>query len=108
MHELSPKAFAALRKITRDELGELSDDEIHKLGINLLQFVKLLAEGGEPHSKQEMDLTDIEKRAVAFISTHKEMKGRPPSVRELCKALAYKSSRSGVQILRKLKKKGVI
>ena len=52
-------------------------------------------------------LTERESRALAFINRERA-KGRSPSVREVTKAIGFKSSRTGYMIVKNLKMRGLM
>lgn len=55
----------------------------------------------------EILLTPKEEKALAFIRSEHEV-GRSPGVRKIAKAAGFKSSRSGLRLLRVLKDRGLL
>lgn len=61
----------------------------------------------EAEAIPDIPLTPNEKKALAFIRGQLT-EGRLPGVRKIAKAAGFKSSRSGLKLLRSLKDKGLI
>ncbi|NSW89955.1 MAG: transcriptional repressor LexA [Firmicutes bacterium] len=56
----------------------------------------------------EENLTDKQKEILAFLNNEVKEKGYPPSVREICHAVGFKSTSTVHTYLEKLKKRGLI
>ena len=104
--QLSGRGFKHLRRITKPT-KPASDEEIHDMGRRLLTLCGLLAENGEDQ-EPECELTEQEIAALQIIANRAETVEGVPSARELSRALNYKSSRSGHQLLRRLMEKGAL
>lgn len=103
---LSEKAFEELLVIVREEFGEqITDDDVEDIGIRLLQLYKFLATPDV--SRSAIKMTESEARAVAFLQ-NANGNGNSPSIRNLCKAMGFRSSRSGFRLLNTLMSKGLV
>ncbi len=94
---LSAEAFDELRVIVESEIKEhMTDEAIEEMGINLLKlFAVLLPPEVKPIGNQP---TEQEQKALAFLQDEISQ-GRSASIRDLCKAIGFRSSRSGFRLL---------
>ena len=101
---LSTEAFEELRTIVNYEIKEpMTNEELEEMGIDLLKlFDVLLTPEAKPAGNQP---AEQEQKALAFLQD-KISQGRSPSIRDLCKAMGFKSSRSGFRLLNMLMAKG--
>jgi hypothetical protein len=92
---LSKEAFADLKKVAVEELDDtMSDGEIDEMGSRLLSLFSVLTSETKPAQRTMVGLSEQESKALAFIREKVEREGKMPSVRELAKALGFRSSRS--------------
>jgi SOS-response transcriptional repressor LexA len=83
----------------------LTDDKAEAMGVELLHFFSLL---WSPKVTDINALTDQESKALEFIRRMLDTEQRPPSVREVARAIGLKSSRSGFRVVQRLIAKGVM
>ena len=109
--ELSPEAFDELKALVIEEYGDtMTDDEITAMGLRLLNLFSLLLSPYTEKAEQRSgpELSDKEQQALTYIATCLELHGRSPSVREVAKAVGYRSSRSGLKVINRLIHRGSI
>ena len=101
---LSTEAFEELRAIVEHEIKKpISNEETEVMGIDLLKlFALLLTPETRPSGNQP---TEQERKALSFLQDEMRQ-GRSPSIRDLCKAMGFSSSRSGFRLLNMLMAKG--
>lgn len=102
--QLSPQALAELWAIAKDEIPEpLTDIEIEEMGVRLLRLFSILSVP-EPKS-DKITVSDHDYKALSFLFNEIQA-GRNPSIRDLCRAMGLRSSRSGFRLLKKYFKNG--
>jgi len=105
--QLSPQAFADLKVITLKELGpDMTDGQIEEMGVNLLRLFDVLVTS-PAESTPQLKLSPEESKALEYIKGEIEQH-RSPSVRDLSKAMGFRSSRSGFRLLKRLIERGVV
>jgi len=100
MPPLTPEDIKEFQKLYREEFDEeLPLGEAANRARQLLKLYWVLAQS------YKTELTEKETGALQFIEKHLSV-GQSPSIREIARALEYKSSRSGFRIVQQLTRNG--
>jgi hypothetical protein len=103
--ELSAKDLAEFKDIFDQEFGPgTPDTELKETAANLLRLFRVLCSGVSGASKPKLTGQELQ----AFKAIGQVRNGRSPSVRELCRALGWRSSRSGFKVIQSLTAKGYV
>jgi len=104
---LSIDALTELREICKEEYGDtLSDLEIQEMGNNLLRIFHTLFIPKQLKNTPYPDLKKSETLALVYITDYLQRRGQSPSVRDITKAMGYRSSRTGHRVIEQLILKG--
>lgn len=95
--ELSTRSLRHLRNLNRKMGTSFTDEELHDIGSRLLSLSQVAANASVPETDDF--LNEREREALDVL---RKSNGPVQSVRQLARALGYRSSRSGQLILQSL------
>jgi len=86
----------------------MTDEEIEAMGIRLLKFFKLLADDTPVPKPKEIEVSEEESKALAYIRHCLFHDRREPTARGVAEAIGKRSSRSGHRMLLNLLSRGLV
>jgi LexA DNA binding domain len=107
---LSERALAEYKKIYQEQFGDRDfDEEICASAYNLMRLFRLLLEPSPQKARDgKIGVMLQEFTALKYLHHAIYHKGEVPSVRDVCAAMGFRSSRSGQVMIEKLMKKGFV
>lgn len=106
-HRLSKEAIKEYQDIYTNEFGVvLTDDEADEMGWRLLEFFDTLSTPIQEEAS--IEVTEQEWKALEYIHQCPVHDKKQPTVRGIANAIGRTSSRSGLRMLAKLEKKGLM
>ena len=107
---LSTEAFQELKNIIEDEFGNpASDEEIDEIGSRLLRLFALLDSRDSKLPNPERKRPTVDQfKALKYVHSCVHHDKKVPTVRGVAQAIGFRSSRSGLRMMKALLEQGFI